>query len=242
MKKLNLCRCFCLSLGLVLSLWALPVRVAAADSIPRETIIISGGPALRYFERGKRNSHDKSWRNFIVAAELQIKKLQPTTQAGDRITWMVFRPGYQTRAQEEQDKVLEEIKAKAAALKVDLLWFDTTDQLVNYLNSGQDRRRMPIGRFDYFGHSNRACFLFDYSNHVDGLSTMYLHENQLARIRQNAFAKDATAQSWGCHSGESYSAAWRKRFGTPMLGAIGKTDYSNGALPTLSRSVGRWTQ
>ena len=60
---------------------------------------------------------------------------------------------------------------------------------------------------------------------------------------RNAFVK-----SWGCHTGESMSEKWKNATGTPMIGAIGRTDYSsrdealNGIIPVLSSADGRWVQ
>ena len=62
------------------------------------------------------------------------------------------------------------------------LWFDTKEELINYLNKGQDRDKVKIASFDYFGHSNKACFLFDYSNTIDTMSIAYLHVKDLRRI------------------------------------------------------------
>jgi hypothetical protein len=53
----------------------------------------------------------------------------------------------------------------------------------------------------------------------------------------------ALVKSWGCPTGESMSKKWRRATRVPMVGAIGKTDYSvmyrNDWLPGLSRA--RWT-
>jgi hypothetical protein len=125
---------------------------------------------------------------------------------------------------------------------VKLLWFDSGSQLINYLNRGQNRSRMPICNFEFFGHSNKFCFMFDYSSDVYGASTAWLHEKDLSRIDRGIFTRDAFCKSWGCHTGESMSRAWKRATGVPMWGAIGKTDYANpdGSI-TLSRG-GRWSK
>jgi hypothetical protein len=207
-----------------------------------EYIVISGGPALRYFERSKEVSHDKYWGNFIDAAVMRIDQIKQKMQPGDVVTWLVYRPGYRERSEEMNTDVLPEIIAHARTLGAHLLWFDASKQVINYLNRGQDRQFVRIASFDYFGHSNKACFLYDYSNGVDGLSTDFLHVNELGQIRSDIFASRASVKSWGCHSGELFSKSWRSRFGVPMIGAVGKTDYSNGGLPFLSSKNGRWTQ
>src|SRR5690606_36894292 len=100
-----------------------------------------------------------------------------------------------------------------------------------------------VSGFEFFGHSNEYCFVFDYSNHILGASKTFLHQSEIKRFSRKAFARGAYCKSWGCHSGESFSAEWRRVTGTKMIGAIGKTDYSatwQGTLPFVSPG-GRWT-
>lgn len=226
----------------------LPVSRAQAvpsrhRSAPVEFIVVSGGPALRFYENEKELPHDRYFANFIDSAIFKIRHLIEELLPGDLLTWLVYRPGYEMRSKEQGIDTLAFIREKAnSAPPTRLLWFDTTDQLINYLNRGQDRRKIKIASFDFFGHSNKKCFMFDYSNEFDGKSIEYLHERDLVRIRSDIFTEDAQAKSWGCHSGESYSVAWRQRFGFPMIGAIGKTDYSKGGWPVLSSKGGRWVQ
>ncbi len=219
-----------------------PPAPAPVITPTREFVIVSGGPALRYYEHEKKASHDKYWGNFIDAAVTRFNQLQPQLQPGEKITWLVFRPGYVERSAEMVTELLPVIMEKANKANVNLLWFDRSVQVVNYLNHGKDRKTTPVVLFEYFGHSNKACFLFDYSNDIDGMSTTNLHVRDISDINKTALAPTARSKSWGCHSGELYSEVWKKHFGTPMEGAIGKTDYSHGGLPFLSSDQGRWTQ
>jgi hypothetical protein len=227
------------------------IPISRAQAIPKrdpqgnpvEYVVVSGGPALRFYENEKDPDHDRYFANFIDTGIFKIRHLQPELRPGDLLTWLVYRPGYVTRSKEQGIDALGFIRAKAAsAPPTRLLWFDTTQQLINYLNRGQDRSKIKIASFDFFGHSNKKCFMFDYSNEFDAKSVEYLHERDLVRIRRDIFTPDAQAKSWGCHSGESYSLEWRKHFGFPMIGAIGKTDYRKGGWPVLSSEGGRWTE
>jgi hypothetical protein len=123
---------------------------------------------------------------------------------------------------------------------VKLIYFRTSQQLVNYINNGQPRQSVKITGFEYFGHSNKACFMFDYSNEIDSASKEWLHENDLYQLQRQAFARNAYVKSWGCHTGESMSQKWRQATGTRMFGAVGKTQYQTHTLPTLSSAGGRW--
>jgi hypothetical protein len=209
----------------------------------REFMVVSGGPALRFYERGKENSHDKYWGNFIDTAALRWQELKQQAQEGDKLTWLVYRPAYQIRGLEMNMDLLTVILNRANKIGVQLFWFDTSEQLINYLNEGQARKTVPIVHLDYFGHSNKACLMFDYSGEYESQSREFLHERDLKKIDTGIFAAEATIKSWGCHSGEYYTPRWLKRFGVPMEGAIGKTDYSRlNSLPFISTPAGRWVR
>jgi len=225
----------------------LPVTLAllllgslAASADPREDIVLTGGPALRFMEHGKDASHDFYWFNFIDASTIWLKQVKEQAKPGDLVTWLVYRPAYESRSKELGLDLVAQIADKATQLGVNLLWFETKEQLINYLNKGRDK--VKIGSFDYFGHSNKACFLFDYSNTIDTMSIEYLHVDDLRRIHGDDFARDAVCKSWGCHSGEMYSKWWKSEFDVAMIGAIGKTDFSHGGLPVLSDANCKWSQ
>jgi hypothetical protein len=214
----------------------------AVSAQTREDIVLTGGPALRFMEHGKDASHDFYWFNFIDASTIWLKQIKEQAAPDTLVTWLVYRPSYESRSKEMGMDLIPQIAAKANQLGVNLLWFETKDQLINYFNKGQDRDKMKIGSFDYFGHSNKACFLFDYSNTIDTMSIAYLHVDDLKRIHGDDFARDAVCKSWGCHSGEMYSKWWKSEFDVAMIGAVGKTDFSHGGLPVLSDDNSKWSQ
>jgi hypothetical protein len=208
----------------------------------REHVVVTGGPALRFMEHGKEASHDFYWFNFVDASTIWLKQIRETAPANDLVTWLVYRPAYISRGNELGMNLISQIVGKAKALNVRLFFFDTKDELINYLNKGLNRDQTKIASFDYFGHSNKACFLFDYSNTIDTMSICYLHVIDLKHIHAHDFAKDAVCKSWGCHSGELYSQWWKNEFDVAMIGAVGKTDFSHGGLPALSDENCKWTQ
>jgi len=218
---------------------------AAADE---EYILISGGPSLMLWEQNKPEPHDRYWGIFIRAARTRMQLLRKERGPEYPITWLVYRPGYQTRGKQEGRNLISLINSVRDAYNVKLVYFDRTQQLIDYLNRGQPRHRVKISGLEYYGHSNRACFMFDYSNNIDSASKAWLHESELSRIRRGLFQRGATVKSWGCHTGESFSKEWKAATGVPMIGAIGKTDYSNrvpelnGIIPVLSSPGGRWVQ
>lgn len=230
--------------ALLLAGWSGAFTQRAEASPAGEYIILSGGPSLNEWEQYRRENqrHDRWWGNFIRTARVrmeQIRKVAPTQP----ITWLVYGPAYESRAREEKQPHVDNILSVRDKIGINLVWFRTGDDVINYLNAGQDRRSTKVVGFEYFGHSNKYCFAFDYSNEILGASKSFLHEADLKRIDRNVFHKKAYCRSWGCHSGESFSAGFRRATGVKMMGAIGKTDYSKTYLlimPTISTPGGRW--
>ena len=192
---------FCLSI-LVLS-----ATVAQAQN---EYIICSGGPALRKWEdmRQAGQQHDRWWGNFVRTARVRMQEIKKTQPQGTIITWLVYRDSYLRRAAEDHDPLTSHIESVQSTYGINLVWFRTKDDLINYINRGGgsvSRSRSKISGFEFFGHSNKFCFLFDYSSEIYAASTVWLHENDLPRLSRGAFARGAYCQSWGCHTGESMS-------------------------------------
>lgn len=221
-------------------LWLLGVSNAGAQS--GEYVIVSGGPSLMVWEKYKPVAHDKWWGNFVRTARVRIQQLRAQYGPQFPITWMVYEPGYRRRSSQEQRDLIDLIRSVQRAYGLNLVFFRNGGELVSYLNNGQPRGSVKIVGFEYFGHSNKACFMFDYSNEVDSGSKAWLHEDELRGIRRGIFAPGAYVKSWGCHSGESYVGKWYAATGVKMWGAVGKTDYSNGLEPFLSSPGGKWTR
>jgi hypothetical protein len=213
-------------LRLLLALLAASITSAFADT---EYIVVSGGPAVRTFEdlRKPQEQHDRWWGNFIRTARVRMQEIHKTAPAGTHITWLVYRDGYVRRGASERQPLTQNVESVPKAYPfIKLVWFRSTDELIRYINGGMSRWSTKISGFEYFGHSNKYCFLFDYSSEIYAGSTAWLHQSELSRLNRSAFARKAYCQSWGCHTGESMSKAWKSATGAPMVGAIGKTDYS----------------
>ncbi|MEO6785522.1 MAG: hypothetical protein ABI318_05250 [Chthoniobacteraceae bacterium] len=208
---------------------------------PGETIIVSGGVSLWIWEKYKAQPHDKWWLNFIRAAQLRIAEIQRNNPQ-QPITWLVYRPAYISRGRQDSQDYTSFVNGIRDGLHVRLMWFDTTSQLLNYINRGQPRDRLKINDLEFFCHSNKACFLFDYSNIIDSASKVWLHENDLTKINRGVFTKDALVRSFGCHTGESMSSRFRSATGIRMWGLTGKSQYMTDELPVPASDAGRWTR
>lgn len=221
------------------------VGVASASAASqKEYIIVSGGPSLIEWEKFKAEPHDRWWGNFVRAARVRIDEIRRQQGPDARITWLVHKPSYLRRAtRQDQSDLIGNINSVRDKFNVNLVWFDDGSDVINYLNAGQPRGQVKVANFEFYGHSNRACFMFDYSNEIDSGSKSWLHEDNLFKIKRGIFTKDAFVKSWGCHTGESMSKKWRAATGKKMIGAVGKTNYADGHtrgwVPALSEG-GRW--
>lgn len=197
-------------------------------------LIVSGGPALRNWEnlRTEEDQHDRWWGNFIRSATLRMVEIRRAYGTDAALVWFVYQPGYLARGREDGKPYATWITELAAKRRVKLIWFSSGSEFIQGLNAQPGG---SIQTFDYFGHSNRHAFMFDYGNGVAAASTAWFHERDLPRIKPVIFSRTAYCKSWGCHTGESMSAVWERCTGVPLEGANGATDYSvlhNGQLPT----------
>lgn len=231
-----------LLLTLLLVLFASPAARAQTD---REYILLTGAPSLIEWEKYKAAPHDRFWGNFVRATRVRIEQLRKQYGPGARITWLVYKPSYLRRAEhmkaQDNTDVIGNILSVRDKYGVNLVWINGGGDAINYLNGGLPRDQVKISDFEFFGHSNSRCFMLDYSNEIDSGSKAWIHEDDLKQLRRGLFTRDAFVKSWGCHTGESMSAYWKRATGKKMIGAIGKTDYSTlivpGAMPAVN---GRW--
>lgn len=212
--------------------------LACAD---QKHVILTGGPALRKWEnlRTERDRHDRWWANFIRASTLRMVEIRRAYGPDASITWIVYRPGYALRSGEDGKPYTKWINELAARRKVTLRWVSTGSGAISAINNHPSG---SVITFDFFGHSNKFCFLLDYSSKVMGVSKAWIHQNDLTKIKRRIFAKNAQCQSWGCHTGESMSAVWERSTGKRMIGVRGKTNYEvvgQGRMPTVS---GHWVR
>ena len=222
---------------IALVIFLLFTNLAHADHL-----IVAGGPTLTKWEhlRVKEDQHDRWWANFIRACTVRIDEIHKAYGPNVPIVWMVYRPAYIARGKEDGKPYTTWIAEQAAKRRATLIWFDSSGDFIRKLN---ERPRGSVETFDFFGHSNRHAFLFDYGNDIMAASTAWLHENDLPRIKSSIFARDAYCKSWGCHTGESMTKVWRRTVGIPLEGAAGPTSYVNvGRDGTLPAVRGGWVR
>ncbi len=204
-------------------------------------VIVCGGPALRQWEdlRVEDDRHDRWWANFVRASTLRMAEVRLAYGKEAPLVWLVHRPGYEARGREDGKPYTKWIAEQAAKRNCTLIWFTTTGDFIRKLNS---RPRNSIETFDYFGHSNKYAFMFDYGSDIMAVSTSTLHERDLPRISSSIFKKNAYCKSWGCHTGSSMSGVWKRQLGLPLEGAKGKTLYTMVGHGEMPKGFGGWTR
>ena len=224
---------------LLLPLCLLFASRAPAAPPQGEYVLLVGGPSLMQWEKYKPQPHDHWWANFDHAARVRTDQIR--AQAPDaRITWLVYGQGYKDRAVQDKQDLISLIGTVRDKYNLNLIYIRKGDDVINYLNSGQARDSVKIADFEYFGHSNAKCFMFDYSSNIESACKSWLHEDDLKKINGRVFARGANIKSWGCHTGESMSKKWYAATGTQMWGVIGKTQYMLNELPVISGKDSKW--
>src|SRR5438552_18101189 len=179
-----------------LSIFALGSQ--AASPVSGEDIIRVGGPSMYQWEKYKTYPHDHWWANFIRAARIRTEKLRNQRGSDAKITWLVYRQGYEDRAKQERQDLISLIGSVRDKLNLNLVWFGPGSAVINYLNNGQPRDQVKVIGFEYFGHSNRACFMFDYSNNIDSACKSWLHDSELTKINRRVLVGNAKRKGWAC--------------------------------------------
>ena len=210
-------------------------QAASAPPTNGEYVLLVGGPSLMVWEKYKQQPHDHWWANFVRAARIRTEQIRATAGPDAKITWLVYRPGYRDRAAQEKMDLFGFIDSVREKFNLKLVYFDKGNEVINYLNNpaGAGRDTFKVVDFEFFGHSNAKCFMFDYSSNIESACKSWLHEDELKQISGRSFARGAFVKSYGCHTGESMSKKFYAATGVPMWGVIGKTQYMMDELPVI---------
>ena len=152
---------------------------------------------MHQWEQYKAQPHDHWWANFVHAARLRTDELRQQLGPDAKITWLVYKQGYIDRATQEKQDLISHIESVRDKYNLNLVWFNRGEEVISYLNRGQDRTRVKVAGFEFFGHSNKACFMFDYSSNLDSASKSWLHESDLVENRSPYFRARRLCQKLG---------------------------------------------
>src|SRR5437868_11281847 len=180
---------------------ALAQPIPAANVPQGEWIILVGGVSLNQWEKYKAQPHDHWWANFVHAARIRTEQLREQFGPDLMITWLVYRPAYIERAKQDGVDLIGDINSVRDKFNLHLVYFNKGGDVIDYLNNGQPRTSLKVAAFEYFGHSNKACFMFDYSNVIDSSAKAWSHEPQLSHIDRRTLATPPSAQRSPCPPG-----------------------------------------
>lgn len=215
--------------------------VLFSQTAKAEHVIVCGGPTLNKWEhlRVPDDQHDRWWGNFVRASTLRMAEVRLAYGKEAPLVWLVYKPGYEARGRDDGKPYTSWIQEQATKRNATLIWFHNTGEYIRQINA---RPRGTVETYDYFGHSNKYAFMFDYSNDIMGACTAVLHERDLPRLNASIFKKNAYCKSWGCHTGASMTGVWRKHMGLPLEGARGKTLYTMVGQGEMPVGYGGWVR
>src|SRR5690349_24622542 len=110
-------------LGLIVLL-ALARPISAARLPEGEWIIVVGGVSMHQWEKYKAQPHDHWWANFVHAARIRTEQLRAELRENAMITWLVYKPGYLARAQQDGTDLLANINSVRDAYHPNLVYFN----------------------------------------------------------------------------------------------------------------------
>src|SRR5437667_7939398 len=115
------------------------VSVQAAPPVDGEYIILVGGPSMYQWEKYKAVPHDHWWANFVRAARLRTEQLRSQAGPDAKITWLIYKQGYEDRAKQEHQDLISLIGTVRDKFNINIIWFGRGHDVTDYLNKGKTR-------------------------------------------------------------------------------------------------------
>src|SRR2546428_4374190 len=127
---------------LVCALSILAPGAKAASPASGEYIILVGGPSMYQWEKYKVYPHDHWWANFVRAARLRTEQVRAQLGPDAKITWLVYKQGYEDRAKQENQDLIGLIDSVREKFNLNLVWFHAGSEVIDYLNNGRDQMKI----------------------------------------------------------------------------------------------------
>ena len=177
------------------------------DPFGLENLVIAGGAY-------HANSKKKYQYEFVDSALLQIASLD-----GDA-TLLVANAGW---TDDQHDKIAE----AAAERGIKLVWFDKTDELVDYINNGDGNRKDdPIESFYVFAHgtdSGTGKYGITFGLYSDKNEQLKLYTDDISSIEGYAFASESKSVFYSCRAGNNFENG---NFGKKWAWITGSRSYA----------------
>ncbi len=140
------------------------------------------------------SQHDEAAGNkmmFIGQAVRQLKEFKREHPARPR-TLIVFTLGY-------SEAMIDAARSSADLYQATFRTINTSDELIQYINSGKDRQKHPVARFDLFSHGIPLHVSFGYQLPEESTMSLGLHNYQ--QLSPGAFSQTAKITSFACRTG-----------------------------------------
>jgi len=108
-------------LVLVFFLSVVALSVQAAPPVDGEYIILVGGPSMYQWEKYKAVPHDHWWANFVRAARLRTEQLRSQAGPDAKITWLIYKQGYEDRTKQEHQDLISLIGTVRDKFNINLI-------------------------------------------------------------------------------------------------------------------------
>ncbi|MEG0296606.1 MAG: SH3 domain-containing protein [Clostridium sp.] len=187
----------------------------AKPTVTEERIVVSGSE-LDLDLNGRRFKY-----NFIEPA---IKKIRDIKQfeSYDKITWLISRYRY-------SDTDLVNFEDSAKKLGVNIKFFDSVSELIEYINTG--RSSVKITSFTVFAHGYPGWISLGAGSGLG--SSLAFEMSDIKRLNRAAFDSVYT-EFYSCRtaalhtptSSESFADIWYKQVGGYVKAAVCRTDYA----------------
>jgi uncharacterized Zn-binding protein involved in type VI secretion len=155
---------------------------AAKELLTPELIAVAG------------SQHDKGSGNKMMFIGQAVRELAEFKRSKPSLTrtLVLFTPSY-------NDAMLSAARSSAEAYGADLVSVSDVKELINYLNSGKDRKQSPIEHLSLFSHGVPQQIAFGYE--LEGRFEMALTVLNVIRISPLAFSSSAVIDSYACRTG-----------------------------------------
>jgi len=218
------------------------------DFLGLDRFVFSGGPMYQ-----SDPEHDKTWRNYINAAEYRIQNQLRQLNAGEEILWVVEANSYQERGAKDiaegitkldyvaeikksADKFGNRVRLQFVSNKYALAVAFNTDPQTNQPRGQSTRSGAQFSQVDYFGHGGPGKLLpytFVTGQPVSGKSNEWSFGSaDLFLLVKSSITSGCRCVSYGCNSATdvsssspSFTSSWQDYFGVQMYGVQGKTTY-----------------
>ncbi|WP_095157853.1 PAAR domain-containing protein [Pseudomonas sp. Irchel 3E13] len=168
--------------------------VIASAGANKSRSITSGKPLTPELIAVAGSQHDNGSGNKMIFIGQAVRELAQFKRFNPALTrtLVVFTPSY-------NEDMLIEARGSADVYGADIVEITTTQEFIDYLNHGKERRQSPIEQLSIFSHGVPQQIAFGYQ--LPGHFQMSLDVLDYHNISPEAFSETARLDSYACRTG-----------------------------------------